>query len=123
MPCTHDFYESAYGGKRCAKCGKHFGEGEKEMAVRYRPRNDLVLVRKIDVGQTREGIMMPEVSIQGKKFQVEAMGPDVDDLDVGDFVMMIGKPGDDYYPLPNENDLIVIHQKNVALVVEETESN
>ena len=85
--------------------------------ITYRPRNDQVLVRIVPVEDVR-GIKMPQVSIEGKNFRVEAMGPKVEGLSVGDHVLMIGRKGTEYYPLPNCNDLLIIRQEFVALIVE-----
>jgi len=87
--------------------------------VKFRPRNDFVLVKIIDLGVNEAGIAMPQMSIQGKRFEVVAIGPDVEDLHVGESVLMIGQVGDNYYPLPNSKDLLVIRQENVVLIFEE----
>ena len=89
------------------------------MTVIYRPRNDFVLVRIVELGETKSGIAVQQISIQGKQFVVVAIGPLVEDLKVGDKVMMIGKVGDQYYPLPNYKDLLVISEQNVVLILED----
>ena len=84
----------------------------------YRPRGDFVLIRIVELGQTVSGIAMPQTAVQGKEFQVVAIGPQVDDLMEGDKVLMIGKLNTDYFALPNSKELIVIKQEYVVLVVE-----
>jgi len=85
----------------------------------FKCRNDFVLIRVVDVGMSEGGVAIPQISIQGKEFHVEAVGPDVNELEVGDKVMMIGKQWNEYYPLPNCKDLLVIKQEFIVLVLEE----
>ena len=88
--------------------------------MKIRPRGKFVLIRIIDIGKNPEGtIAIPQQSIEGKVFEVEAIGPDVDNLKVGNQVLMIGKYGTDFYPLPNSNNLIIIEESHVVLVFEE----
>lgn len=89
------------------------------MPLTFHPRNDFVLIRIEEVGQTPSGIAIPQISVEGKKFLIEATGPDVEDLEVGDSVLMTGELGKDYSFLPGRNDLLVIRQGNVVLVIEE----
>jgi NADPH:quinone reductase-like Zn-dependent oxidoreductase len=91
------------------------------MEVKYLLRNDFVLVRIIDLGFMK-GIAMPQSSINGKQFVVEALGPDVETLKVGDKVLMLGNVGVTAFPLPNANNLIVLKQEYIALVIEGDES-
>ena len=91
------------------------------MSVTYRPRNDLVLSRVVDTGEQR-GILMPQQSIQGKRYLVEAIGPKVEDLQVGDWVFMTGQQKVDWDMLPFSNDLLTIRQENIILVVEDSDS-
>lgn len=89
--------------------------------MNYKIRNDYVLVRIVDVGQTEKGVAVPEISIHGKEFVVEGFGPDVVGLKKGDKVLMIGKEGVSYYPLPNKRDLIILKEENVVLILGEGE--
>ena len=41
----------------------------------YKPRNDYVLVKIVDLGETPSGIATPQTSIHGKEFHVLADGP------------------------------------------------
>ena len=83
-----------------------------------RPRNDYCLIQIIDLGETPAGIAIPQISIEGKEFRVVAVGPQVEDLEPGDKVLMTGRQGIDYFPLPRSNDLFVIKQEHVVLVDE-----
>lgn len=84
--------------------------------VTYAPRNEMVLIRILDVGMIR-GVALPQISVQGKRYLVEAVGHKVENLDVGDEVLMIGKEGAEYYPLSNHSDLLVIHQIHCVLKI------
>ncbi len=86
--------------------------------MKTHPRNDYVLVRVVQLEEWH-GLVMPETSIQGKEFVVEGIGPHVEDLEVGDKVLMTGNMGVTYYPIPNQKDLIITKQENVALRFEE----
>lgn len=88
------------------------------MSMGIRPRNDYVLVEIIEVGETDSGIALPQISIEGKEFHIRAIGPKVEDLTVGDKVLMKGRQGAEYYPLPGSNKLLVIQEQHVVLVYE-----
>ena len=85
----------------------------------YKPRNDYVLVKIVDLGETPSGIATPQTSIHGKEFHVLAVGPKVDGLKVGDKVLMLGKVNVEYFQLPMAKDLIAIKQEHVVLVVDD----
>lgn len=85
--------------------------------MKFRPRNENVLIRVRDLGKFK-GIAMPDSAVQGKEYVIEAIGPKVEDLYVGDKVFMIGEFRADYDYLPHTKDLLLIHQRNVALVIE-----
>lgn len=89
------------------------------MPVRFKPRNEFVLVRIHLVDTNRAGIAIPQVSAEGKSFVVEAVGDAVNGLRVGDRVLMVGKPNEDYWTVSGYKDLIMIKQQCVALIVEE----
>ncbi len=85
--------------------------------VDFQCRNDRVLVKISSSEKTENGIYIPEVSIQGKKFFVVSKGPKVEDLEVGDEVLVSGEKNADYFPLPFESSLIMTKQENVAIIV------
>ncbi len=61
--------------------------------------------------------MLPQQSVQGKQFYVEAMGEKVKNLAVGDRVQMVTYQGKgDFFPLPNDNSLLIIREEYIALV-------
>ena len=93
-----------------------------ETIVTFYPRNDFVVFKFIDKGRLR-GIEMPQISAQAKERVVVAMGPKVEDLKIGDKVMVIGKVGEDVIALPNDSSLFLTRQANVTLIVVETEGN
>ena len=87
-----------------------------EPKLKLSPRNDYVVIRVRDVGESAGGVAIPEVSIEGKEFFVEAKGPDVTGLEVGNKVLCIGTKGEDYSYLPNQKALFIIKQSNVILI-------
>lgn len=89
------------------------------MSKSYEPRNDLVLISKKKRGTIR-GLHMPEASAEGIDFFVEAFGPLVTDLKVGDQVMLMGKSVEPFYPVPGETHLIICEQKLVAYIIRES---
>jgi hypothetical protein len=72
----------------------------------------------IDKGSLR-GITIPPNAPQAKERIVIAIGPKVEDLEVGDSIIGTGKMGEDVVPLPNEQDLYLTRQSNILLVIEE----
>ena len=89
------------------------------MAKKVHPRNDYVLIKSITLGQTESGIALPDQSIQGKKYVVEALGPKVEGLKVGDSILMVGTAGEDWAFLPGSKDLLIIKEQNCVLIYEE----
>lgn len=87
--------------------------------IKYRPRNELVLIRIETVDTNKAGIALPQQSLESRKYIVEAKGPKVEDLEVGDKVLMNGEQGQDWNYMPGCNDLLITHQLNVSLVIEE----
>ena len=85
----------------------------------YCPRNDYVLVKIVDLGKSPGGVLTPQAAIEGKEFFVEAKGPDVKHLEVGDKVLMIGVLKEDYAYLPSSKDLILIKQANIPIIFKE----
>lgn len=79
------------------------------------PRGELVVVREV-VRDEIGGIKMPENSLEGREHYVEAIGPKVEDLNVGDRVMMNGQKNVDWAYIPGCGSLIVINQVKVVLI-------
>jgi hypothetical protein len=86
-------------------------------ATKYIPRNELVIVRVEVVDTTKTGIAIPQSSLEGKKYIVEAVGPKVEDLLVGDQVLINGTKGEEWNYIPGCNDLIVTHQQFISLKI------
>lgn len=84
--------------------------------MKFQPRNDWVLIRIVRLDATDQGLAMPDSAIEGKTFHVVAAGADVEDLEPGDRVLMIGQRNTTYFEVPNSRDLIVIRQEYVVLV-------
>jgi hypothetical protein len=86
----------------------------------YQPRNDQVIIRE-HKRSILDGLAMPDESIEGKVFIVEAIGPKVEGLKVGDKVWMSGLLNATYANLPCESDLLIMEQKYVLTTWEEAE--
>lgn len=84
-------------------------------SVKYRCRGDFILFRLVNKGEVR-GLVMPDQAAQGKERVVVAIGPKVENLDVGDKVLVIGSVGVDTIQIPSEADLYMTREANVALI-------
>lgn len=86
--------------------------------VTYHPRNDFVILRLVNLGKTDAGIIMPDMAAQGKEWRVVAVGPEVKELKAGDKILPpFGEVGETIITMPNEKDLYITRQSNVAVVV------
>lgn len=93
---------------------------QQQSSIRYKPRNDMVLIRMERVEQVGQ-VFMPEASVQGYRYRIEAIGPKVESLNVGDVVIVTGQVGVDIGPLPNDSKLYLCREQNAALVIEPAE--
>lgn|ERR1700721_1912763 len=93
-----------------------FVSASKPKAVPIQPRGDRVLVRVVDYGRNPSGIAMPDVSQEGKAYIVEAIGPKVEGLKVGDRVLVMGMKGVTYDFIPNSRDLFITAEVNIPLI-------
>lgn len=89
--------------------------------TKYLPRSGFVLIRVKFIDTNEQGVAVPQTSAEAKQYHVEAVGPGVKDVEVGDRVLMIGRPNEDYWQLPNSKDLILIKESCVAVVVKDGE--
>lgn len=87
------------------------------MSQKHKPRNDFVLVRKIQLGKTPSGIHVGDETDEGLEFRVVAAGPKVTDLKKDDKVLVIAAR-DSFMFLPNSKDLFVTRQDNILLTYE-----
>ena len=87
------------------------------MAIK--PRNDFALIRVIMLDTNERGIAIPQGSMEGKQYLVEAIGPKVEGLKVGDRVLMVGQMGEDWGYLPGTKELLVLKESNVVLIYAE----
>ena len=82
-----------------------------------RPRNDCVLVKQQLRPDEAGKISLPQASLEAKEFLVMAIGGQVQDLNVGDKILMAGSVNVDYGFLPGSTELLVIREKNIMLVL------
>mgnify|MGYP001596401512 CR=1 FL=1 len=88
--------------------------------MKYRPRNDYVVLRLHNMDKTPAGVVIPKANAEGRVWTVVATGPKVEDLKVGDVVNPMGEVGQDIALLPRERDLYITREGNI-LMVQETE--
>lgn len=88
----------------------------KKVDSMIQPRNDMVLVRIVAKGKTLSGIAMPDTAMEGNDFIVAAVGPKVEDLKVGERVMVIGRRGHEWDVLPGTTDLFILKEVNVPMI-------
>lgn len=90
------------------------------MSIVYTPRNDYVLVQRVQLGKTPSGIAVSSASIEGFEHIVTAMGPEVKELALGDKVLVIGEMGKDYAFIPNSNTIFLTKEKNVVMIYDDS---
>lgn len=84
------------------------------------PRSGYVLIRRFKSNETLGGIQLPDAMAGSWRFYVEAFGPEVENLQVGDEVMLGAFERTPYFPLPdhlNQGDRMVVHQTTVLAVI------
>ncbi len=82
----------------------------------FRARNSYVILRQVRLGRFGE-LAMPDQAAQGMKFVVTSKGPKVEDLEVGDEVMICGGKDQTYFDVVGSKDLIIIDERLVPYVV------
>lgn len=82
------------------------------------PRNDFVVV-KVNTVDKVKGIAVPQNSLQGQEYVVVRVGPKVENLNVGDKVLLTGREGSDWSFIPNFDKLLIIKEGNILLVFKE----
>lgn len=85
----------------------------------YKPRGDFVIFRMTDKGFVGK-VAVPGISAEGKVRTIVAVGPKVENLEVGDEVLVIATEGA-VGQMPGENNLYITREANVAVRVEEVE--
>ncbi len=92
----------------------------KDDKTTYQARDNFVIIRRRKRGLVR-GLHMPDISAEAKDFVVESVGHKVENLKVGDAVMIIGKKGEEYLDLPDEPDLLVIDARLIPYIIYRSE--
>jgi hypothetical protein len=88
----------------------------------YRPRNNMVVCQRVPRGETASGISVPTESAEGHRWYVVAIGPQVEDLEIGDEVLVGGVPGTHYGQIPTEKHLWMVNEVNCLAVVGKDET-
>ena len=84
-----------------------------------RTRSDIVLIRiKFLDKDPTTGVALPQRSAEAAEYVVEATGPQVTDLHIGDKVEVVGDKAS-FNLIPRHSDLFVTREANVALVYED----
>jgi co-chaperonin GroES (HSP10) len=82
---------------------------------KLQPRGDFVVVKIVPKGETASGIKVSESSLEGQDHIVVAKGPKVEDLEIGDVVMMTGRKDLDWSLIPKQRNLMIIRESNIVL--------
>ncbi len=82
-----------------------------------KPRNDFCLIR-VSQADKQGGVHIPGMSQEAQRYHVEAIGPKVEDLKIGDRVLCTGKKDLDFSFIPGHSGLMIIRADNVVLVFE-----
>lgn len=84
-----------------------------------RVRNDMVLIQVVDTGRLG-AVLTPQKSAEGKEYHVELIGRKVEDLEVGEKVILIGNsqslimvPGDNTRFITAESNLLGVLEKEI----------
>ena len=89
--------------------------------MKYYPRNDFVIIQAIKRDtMPNSAIGIPQNSSWGEEYIVHAIGPKVENLKVGDKVMLIGSEQNGTMSrVPLTKDLIVTREENIIYTWEE----
>lgn len=109
--CNH-VWSGSLKGTVCALCDKV--RDNTTDATGMLPRGDNVIVRVVQHG-AHKGLAMPDKAQEGKEYVVVGMGPKVEELEIGDKVLMAGTQGVDWDYLPGCKDLLALKQGNVLI--------
>jgi hypothetical protein len=88
----------------------------------YKPRGDRVLLRQVLVGETESGIKVPDYSVHGKYYIVEAVGKEVKEVEIGDKVLMVGEENRQWAYIPQSKDLLITREDCIWLSYGEEEN-
>jgi hypothetical protein len=88
------------------------------MPLTFKPRNDLVVLRR-DLVKRIGQVNVPENSAEAQKFYVVEAGPKVEGLKAGDRVLFGGttRTGEVSW-IPGTKDLLMTRQENILCVIE-----
>lgn len=90
---------------------------EDDKVIVYHPRNNFVIV-EVRLKTSIRGVQVPEISAEAQEHVVYAVGPKVENLKKGDRVLMVGKKGESWSPIPRAKNLIITAEENIVLTYE-----
>lgn len=85
--------------------------------VVHSPRHDLVLIRLQRKRITSNGVAIPENAPESLEWFVEAVGPEVNGLNAGDQVLVMGTVGQDIAQMLGLKDYYLTRETNIMCVV------
>lgn len=91
----------------------------KRLAKTYRPREDLVLFKTMEGIKSEGGLAMPDASSEGRVNYIVAVGPKVEDLKLGDRVLIVGVKNETFFEVPRQRGLYITRQSNCMLEIRE----
>ena len=90
---------------------------------KYQARDSFVVIRRRRVKRLVRGFLhVPENNPISTDFIVESIGAKVENLKVGDEVMIIGKKDEAYFDIPGETDYFVIDARLIPYSINRDES-
>lgn len=84
----------------------------------YKARLDFVVYQFHKKALTKSGLAIPDRSLEGQECTVVSIGPKVENLKVGDKIQLLSTDRTMTTQIPDERDLFLTRDGNIALVVE-----
>lgn len=88
--------------------------------IQFVPRGPYCVIRVSHIDKNAAGIALSQTSADAKQYHVESVGADVKDLKVGDRVLMVGKPREDYWDILGQYGLMLVKESAISLIVTES---
>jgi hypothetical protein len=89
--------------------------------IQFTPRGPYCVIRVSHIDKNAAGIALSQTSADAKQYHVESIGPDVENLKIGDRVLMVAEPGEKpCWDIPGQYGLMLVRESAISLVVTET---